>query len=87
LDMVAAGGEVITTARAMGSGCCRCCALTGDAPGVRGSGRVLFVGDALGVRGRNKKGAGDGERPLRAQRTQEVVKEVPGSTAGAGVGR
>ncbi|KAJ7846833.1 hypothetical protein B0H14DRAFT_3138632 [Mycena olivaceomarginata] len=45
-----------------GGGACR----VDDAPGVRGSGRVLSVGGALGAQGRNKSGAGDGERPLRA---------------------
>ncbi|KAJ7863506.1 hypothetical protein B0H14DRAFT_2574887 [Mycena olivaceomarginata] len=64
-----------------------CCALRGDAPSVCGSGRVLFGREALGARGRDKSGTGDGERPLRALRAQDVVKVVPGSTAGAGVGR
>jgi hypothetical protein len=49
-----------------------------------GSGRMVLAGDALGARGGDNSGAGDGKRPSRAQ---EVVKVVLGSTGGAGVGR
>jgi hypothetical protein len=45
--------------------------------------RALLAGDALGARGGHKGGAGDGKQPWRALQTQEVVKVVPWSTAGA----
>ncbi|KAJ7799372.1 hypothetical protein B0H14DRAFT_3156504 [Mycena olivaceomarginata] len=81
--LAARSGDAARRAAHSGGGACR----VDDVPGVLGSGRVLFVGEALGARGRDKGGADDGEQPLRAQRTQEVVKVVPGITAGAGVGR
>ncbi|KAJ7800106.1 hypothetical protein B0H14DRAFT_3156175 [Mycena olivaceomarginata] len=44
--------------------------------------RTSGAGHELGLSG--GYGASDGERPLHALRTQEVVKVVPGSTEGAG---
>lgn len=49
------------------------------------SARVILAGDVFGARGGDKSRAGDGERPSRALRTQEVAKVVQGSTAGAAV--
>jgi hypothetical protein len=58
-----------------------------SALGACGSGRVVLAGDALGARGGDKSGAGDGGRPSHALRMQEAMKVVLGSTVDAGVGQ
>ncbi|KAJ7705848.1 hypothetical protein B0H14DRAFT_3645145 [Mycena olivaceomarginata] len=70
--------EMKAVARGVGSGCCKYLRTRGvvHASALRacGSRRAVLAGDALGARGGDKGGAGDGERPLHALRTQKAMK-------------